>query len=387
MSTTFDTILSVNTNPPPALLKALVPALAAILAGAVVQQLQTDWGWAAILLVGAVLVPLAIWWGIRDPRAERPLIRYGFSALAIAYVLLTAAFSVFGDQLGWLWRVSVSAPIATAAIAVLLLTRESPHFLLPILGVTAIGVGVAGIGFGVALTVDNDLAGSIAVIGGGLALIGFGVAMIVDNRLVGTVAVIGCGVTGIGYGVALIFESHLVGGVYAIGLGVAVIGLYLVVDNRLVGGVAEIGVGIAVISLSVAMIVNNRLAEVAAIGMGVAAICFGVALIGFGVAMIGDNRLVGTVAAITMGVAAIGFGVALTIDFDLALGIAEIGFGVVAIAFGVVVIGRFRRDTTRSARASAEDNDEAAEVRSESTSANSHERGSVGSSSDSNARI
>jgi hypothetical protein len=90
---------SVNIGQPPAFLKPLVPALLAILTGAVVQQLQTDWGWAAILLVGAILLPLAIWLGLREPRAQRPLIRYGFPALASAYVLLTAAFSIL--EINW----------------------------------------------------------------------------------------------------------------------------------------------------------------------------------------------------------------------------------------------------------------------------------------------
>ena len=78
--------------------------------------------------------------------------------LATAYVLLTAAFSIFGDQLGWLWRVSISAPIGTAAIAVLLLSRER-------LGSSLAIFGVAMIGYGVALIVDNRLAVGVALIG------------------------------------------------------------------------------------------------------------------------------------------------------------------------------------------------------------------------------
>lgn len=78
--------------------------------------------------------------------------------LATAYVLLTAAFSIFGDQLGWLWRVSISAPIGTAAIAVLLLSRERLGSSLAIFGVALIGLGVPLIGGGVALIVDNGRA-------------------------------------------------------------------------------------------------------------------------------------------------------------------------------------------------------------------------------------
>jgi hypothetical protein len=240
---------SVNTARPPVFLKRLVPALLAILAGAVVQQLQTEWGWAAILLVGAILLPLAIWWGLREPRAPGPLIRYGFLALAIAYVLLTAAFSILGDQLAWLWRISISAPIGAAAIAVLLLSRENHNSIIAITCVAIIGFGIAAIGPGVVGIVDNKLAVGVAWIGIGVAAIGLGVAGIVDDNLIIGVAGIGAGVAAIGAGVVGIVENHLVIGVAAIGAGVAVIGLgvAIIVANHLVIGVAAIGAGVAMI--------------------------------------------------------------------------------------------------------------------------------------------
>jgi hypothetical protein len=214
-------MMSVNRARPPSFLKPVVPALLAILAGAVVQQLQTDWGWAAILLVGAILLPLAIWSGLREPRAQRPLIRYGFPALASAYVLLTAAFSIFGDQLGWLWRISISAPIGAAAIAVLLLNRDL-NSIVGIGSVAIIGLGVAMMGFDVADIVDHNLAFGVAVIGAAVAAIGAGLARIVDHNLAVGVAVIGLGVAGIGLGIAVILDyNSLAVGVGTICTGVA----------------------------------------------------------------------------------------------------------------------------------------------------------------------
>ena len=76
-----------------------------------------------------------------------------------------------------------------------------------------------------------------------------------------------------------------------------------------------------------------------------------------------------------LGVAAIGAGIATIGDNDVAYGVALIVTGVAAIGGGIALIGLFRRDHSRSARVAAKDNDEAGEIRSESNSADSDERG------------
>lgn len=105
---------------------------------------------------------------------------HGDDHFATAYVPLAAAFSIFGDQLGWLWRVSISAPIGTAAIAVLLLSRER-------LGSSLAIFGVELIGYGVALIVDNRLAVGVATIGLGVVNIGYSFAEIRRFRETGRV--------------------------------------------------------------------------------------------------------------------------------------------------------------------------------------------------------
>jgi hypothetical protein len=359
---------SVNIGQPPAFLKPLVPALLAILTGAVVQQLQTDWGWAAILLVGAILLPLAIWLGLREPRAQRPLIRYGFPALASAYVLLTAAFSIFGDQLGWLWRISISAPIGAAAIAVLLLSRDR-NSVVGIGCVAIIGLGVAMMGFGVADIVDHNLAFGFAVICAGVAAIGAGLALIVDNKLAFGVAVIGLSVAAIGVGIAVILDyNNLAIGVATICAGVAAIGIGVadMVDNRIVSGVAVIGLGVVMIGAGAVSAGHVLVLAIGLIGGGVAAI-------GVGVAVIVDNKLAFGVGMIGCGVAAIGCGVAsIIVDNELAVAVAVIGLGAAMIVAGAVLAGLLS-DQSRSPILSAERNDEARDTRSESSSINSRD--------------
>jgi hypothetical protein len=253
------------------------------------QQLQTDWGWAAILLMAALILPFAIWWGHREAKARSLLVRVGFPALAIAYVLLTAAFaaafSMFGD-LGWLWRISISAPIGTAAIAVLLLTpsegvRWSQWVGLPVLtlGVTGTNIGATGI-------VESDyLAGGIALLIVGVALSIIGVGLIVGKPSARSLLMIGLGVVQMGIGAVFIVGNNLLYGIGMIGLGVVQMGIgaAFIVGNTLLLGIGMIGFGVVAIGFGVASIVADKLAYgVGEIALGVVAIGIGVYLCALG---------------------------------------------------------------------------------------------------------
>lgn len=249
-----------------------------IIAGSVLQQLQAGWGWTALLLVGVIFLSLALWWGRTDLRARSRVVRLGYPVLGVSYTALTVAFAIFADQLPALWKVACTAPIAAAAIALLLLRRRDSTLTGLLLGVALIGLGVAMIGVGVAV-----LGGSIAL---GVALIGFGAA-------------------GIWCGVTAAVGSSLAFGVAVVGFGVAVIGVAVTaMDDSLALGVAVMGIGVAVIGLGASIVKGGSVAA------SVAGVATGVVMIGVGVSFLEGGSLGLGVAVVAFGVVGIGAGCA-----------------------------------------------------------------------------
>lgn len=324
-------------RPVPPAVRALTPAVAAVLGGGIVTQMQASWGWAAILLVSAALWPLAIWWASGDQRANSVLTRVVLPTVAGAYLVLTVSLSLFGQDMSVLWKLAITTPVATAALAVLLLVEPGGGRGERILGVALMGVGVAVSGLGVAL-ITSDLSTGIALVVSAAAGIIFGAVAIVGSAREHRLAEAIVGTSMLWSGVALILR----GGPYY------------------VFGYPAIAVGVVVAVLAIAQIVNVPVQPgVGATFTGAVGTYFGVMFIVGGDLLLGVGVVVGGLSLITIAssgrgrwllIGLVGFCAAMmvtgigVINQNIGLGLAIIGFGIAGLAFIAHLVGRAFRE-------------------------------------------
>ena len=177
---------------------ALTSALMGVAGGMAINDLSGTLGYRGLTGVFALAGVLAAtnWLRKLDPRA--PLARYA-SWLFLTPAAAAAIVAAFSP--GRIEGIFTATAVILTTGAIFLSTGiEAGAGLLQRAAV--IGIGVAGIGFGVALLADRETLFGVTLIAGGFAGIGLGVAWLEDRQTLWGVAVIGFGVAGIGLGVA-----------------------------------------------------------------------------------------------------------------------------------------------------------------------------------------